>query len=209
MCIHNLLYLWWNWTLLHLPLFTWPRVSWGVATCSEEIFGYHIVESPHPQIITCCLRFPWQEVRLYCTWWRGPAATSETGLPQLSAKQICFFHHWFCIQMSTEHGAWDLLFPETLQMQWLIQTRRSVELTREGRVEQWEIGDERADSLVHSSPPPTLPRCGWSVWFARTRPQLCFELGDIILPHDFCSPCSLPHFLVSLTLWPWLHSSPD
>lgn len=134
---------------MHLPTFIWCHVLPGVlATCSVEIFDHYTVESPHPQISLTVSGSPGKMSDFTAPDEGRTTAASKPGSTQLNAWQFYLFPlvfyppHWFCVQLSTEHWAWDLPFPKTRQMSWLIQPR-STELTCEGKVDQWGIGDER------------------------------------------------------------------
>lgn len=78
--------------LIHLPSFTWPYLLLGVlAACSVEIFGSHIMVSPHPQISLAVSSSPVKKSGFIAPDDGGAAPASKQGSTQLNACQFCLF----------------------------------------------------------------------------------------------------------------------
>lgn len=197
---------------MELNIYLAPPASWGLGhLLSGDLWPTYCGVTSSSNA-TCCVRYIWQEIRLYCTCWMEETCSSILiRLNSAKCMAILSLPHWFCVQMSTEHWAWDVPFSKALQMWWLIQPRSSWEITCEEnswpmRNSWWERERERANEhwFSHHSPShPTVPRCSCSTWPAKKCPQLWFprKLWASVLRHVVSAfLAALPHFLVSLTL---------
>lgn len=135
---------------MHLLTFTWCHVLQGLGCLlSGALWPLHYSVASFPNI-TCCLRFPWQDGRFYCTWWRRTTAADKAGSTRLNAWQLFLFP---LVLLSAERWAVGMryAFPKDSSdvMTNTTQQDRGVNLWRDSwpvRNRRWE----RADSLVHS-----------------------------------------------------------
>lgn len=187
-----------------------PHVLQGLGCLlSGALWPLHYSVASFPNI-TCCLRFPWQDGRFYCTWWRRTTAADKAGSTRLNAWQLFLFPLVLLSAeaLSSRHG--NMPFPKTLPdvMTNTTQQDRGVNLWRDSwpvRNRRWE----RADSLVHSISSPTIAAC------ERMFHVACQDMAHshasceaVPVPRCFCFLASLSHLLVSLihSYSHWLHS---
>lgn len=178
-----------------------PPASWGLGhLLSGDLWPTYCGVTSSSNA-TCCVRYIWQEIRLYCTCWMEETCSSILiRLNSAKCMAILSLPHWFCVQMSTEHWAWDVPFSKALQMWWLIQPRSSWEITCEEnswpmRNSWWERERERTstDSLI--IPHPTQLFQGAAV--PRGLPRNVLSYG---FPGSFEPPYCAMLFLLSLLL---------
>lgn len=183
----------------HIPL--GPSTSWSLGhLLSGDLWPLHCGVTSLPNIT---VRLPWENVRFYYLWWKENYSSIQTRLNSINAWQFCLSALVLCsIQLSTQHWAWDLPFPKTLQMWWLIKPRSTGELTCEGNVDQWGIGDER-ELILQFTPHPT-PNCsnvqGW-MFHVACRDMSPARLSCEAVPAPYGLMLFLLSFFLCLIFW--------
>lgn len=190
---------------MELNIYLAPPSSWGLGhLLSGDLWPTYCGVTSSSNA-TCCVRYIWQEIRLYCTCWMEETCSSILiRLNSAKCMAILSLPHWFCVQMSTEHWAWDVPFSKALQMWWLIQPRSSWEITCEEnswpmRNSWWERERESERALILSSF-PIPPNCSKVQLFH----VACQEMSSAMVSQEalslhtapccFCFPCCSASF---------------